>query len=297
MSIFESIIMGLIQGITEFLPVSSSGHLAIFKSFFGLSDVGNTFDVFLHVGTLAAIAAVYYKDIWELIVSAVKMIGSICRNIKTAFQRIGKDSLDKESYPYTKVIKGMREKFVILIIISTIPTAIVGALLNDIIEKASEGLLVPGICLLITGVALLIADRMPNGRKTIRTTRYSDAVLVGCAQAVAVFPGISRSGATISAALCCGYKKSYAVKYSFILSIPAILGAAVLKVADISTAAEETAGAGVGGYVIGMLVAAVTGYFALRLLIRLVQRNKYRYFAYYCFIIGIVAIVGFFVKR
>ena len=243
MSVLQSILLGIVQGITEFLPVSSSGHLAILQNIFHVeTDGGMLFDIMLHVGTLAAVFVVYYRDIGRMIVETLKMCADIGSNIHTfALNRIHKTAL-----PYRKLIHNNYRKFVVLILVSTIPTGIIGILGKDLVEQAGRTLLIPGICLLITGVLLLIADTVPEGRKIPRHVSCAQGLMIGAAQGLATLPGLSRSGTTIAVCLICGLERKFAVKYSFILSIPAILGAAVLEIKDVI--AEPVAAGQIGIY-------------------------------------------------
>ncbi len=295
MSLFESIIMGVIQGVAEFLPVSSSGHLAIFKQLFGMNDVGIAFDVLLHVGTLIAVFVAFWKDIWELIVNAFGIIGDIFKNIVVWFSNFSKRRmLTEKKKKYVKVISTPYRRFVMLILVTTIPTGIMGIVFDDVIENASASLIIPGICLLITGVLLLIADNTPAGVKDENTVTYKNAFGIGVCQGLATLPGISRSGTTIVACLVSRMDKSFAVKYSFIMSVPVILGAAVLEVPEL---ANESLSAGtITNYIVGMIVAAVVGYVCIKTMLNVVRKKKFKGFAYYCFIMGTVAIVTFFIK-
>ena len=233
MSLLESIILGFIQGVTEFLPVSSSGHLAIFKNFFGLQEAGITFDILLHVGTLVAVFICFWKDIWELIVNGVGIIVDICKNIGVFFaNKLNGKKPGFTLKPYNKIISTPYRRYVMLIIIATIPTGIMGVLFKDLIEQVSMSLIVPGICLLMTSVILLIADNTKDGRENEENVSFGKAGFVGVCQGFATLPGISRSGTTITACLLAGMDRAFAVKFSFIVSIPAILGAAVLDVPD-----------------------------------------------------------------
>ena len=209
MGILEAILLGIIQGIAEFLPISSSGHLAIFQKLFGMDQVGISFDVFLHIGTLIAVFIVFWKDILRLFVDGVGIIGYL-----------GK----------------------------------------ELVSNASDTLIIPGICLLVTAVLLFISDQMPDGQKTPKNTSYFNAVFMGICQGIATLPGLSRSGTTIVAGLLCGLRRDFVVKYSFIMSIPAILGAAVLEIPDMG---KDMATTGVASYVVGMIVAAVVGLVAI----------------------------------
>ena len=290
MSLLEALFLAVVQGIAEFLPISSSGHLAIFKNIFNVNtDTGLLYDVMLHVGTLVAVFIVYWKDIWELIKEGFAIIGEAVSN---AFKLVT-NLFCKDKKEYKQVINTPYRRFVMLVIISTIPTGIMGIMLSDIIESASTTLLVPGICLLITSALLFISDRVEEKSFNESNTSYGKGLIIGIVQGFATLPGISRSGSTITAGLVCGLERSFAVKYSFILSIPAILGAAVLELKDfneISVGSVELV-----NYIVGMVVSAVVGYICIRWLLVIVKNKKFKYFSIYCLIIGIVAIVAHFV--
>lgn len=294
MSLIESIIMGIIQGVTEFLPVSSSGHLAIFKNFFGLEEAGISFDILLHVGTLVAVFICFWKDIWELIVNGVGIIVDACKNIGRYFGNFvnGKKSgyTKKE---YLKVISTPYRRYVMLIIIATIPTGIMGILLKDTIEAVSMALLVPGICLLITSILLLIADKAKDGDENETNVSYKKATVIGICQGFATMPGISRSGTTITACLMSGMERAFAVKFSFIVSIPAILGAAVLDLPDMFK--ESISAAQWANYAVGMAISAIVGYICIKTMLQVVRKKKFKGFALYCTIMGLVSIIGYFV--
>lgn len=290
MSLLEALFLAVVQGVAEFLPISSSGHLAIFKNVFGVNtDTGLLYDVMLHVGTLVAVFIVYWKDIWELIREGFAIIGTALSNTYKFFVNL----FCKDKKKYKQVINSPYRRFVMLVIISTIPTGIMGILLSDVIEAASTTLLVPGICLLITSLLLYISEMIPEKDFNESNISYGKGLFIGIIQGFATLPGISRSGSTITAGLFCGMERNFAVKYSFILSIPAILGAAVLELKDfneISIGSVELL-----NYVVGMVASAVVGYICIRWLLVLVKNKKFKYFSIYCFIAGIVAIVANFV--
>lgn len=289
MSLLQAILMGLIQGLTEFLPVSSSGHLALFKILFGVeTDTGILFDVLLHVGTLSAICVVYYKDIWRLIVEGCCIVRDAAVNVVIFFR----NRINKESQGYRRIVCNSYRKFVMLVIVSTIPTGIIGFMGKDVVEMASEILIVPGICLIVTGVLLIVADRIKDGDKLPKSVTYTNAFGVGIAQGIATLPGLSRSGTTITACLLSGYQRNFAVKYSFIMSIPAILGALVLELTDLK--GLQVTAPDVACYVVGMLVAAVVGYICIKTMLVIVRKKKFTGFAIYCFIVGALSIAGYF---
>jgi undecaprenyl-diphosphatase len=163
-------------------------------------------------------------------------------------------------------------------------------LASDLIEAASQTLIVPGTCLIITGILLFISDRLPNGERTPKTTSYGQSLFIGITQGFATLPGLSRSGTTITACLLCGFDRKYAVKYSFIMSIPAVLGAAVLELKDISAA--DLAPNVIQNYVVGMVVAAVVGYICIKTMLVIVRQKKFTIFALYCLIVGVVALAA-----
>ncbi len=281
MELLKAIILGFIQGVAEFLPISSSGHLAIFKNVLGFdTDTGLLFDVLLHLGTLAAVFVVFHKDIFELIKEGFAIIGQFFKSLFGCLFKKAK---------WQPVVTTPYRRFVMLVIVSTIPTGIMGILLEDAIGAASATLIVPGILLLINGIQLLISDRLPDGALTEADASYGKAAIVGVAQGIATFPGISRSGTTITACLACGFKREFAVKYSFIMSIPAILGALVLELFDFSP--EMLSGSDMVNYLAGTLVSAVVGYVCIKTMLVIVRGKKFKYFAYYCFAMGAFAVL------
>ncbi len=290
MDLINAIIMGLVQGIAEFLPVSSSGHLAIMKQILHMNtDTGLLFDVLLHLGTLAAIFVAFWKDIKELIVEGFSIIGDFIVNVVRFFRNLGAT----KKVSYKKVISTPYRRFVMLILVSTIPTGIIGVVFQDAIEVAGMSLLVPGLCLILTSLLLMIADRTTTGKKKEEDSTYTDAGLIGIAQGIATLPGLSRSGTTITACLLRGFDRSFAVKYSFIMSIPAVLGAAVLELKDFSM--DQVESSLLSGYLVGTLIAGVVGYICIKTMLKIVKGKKFKYFAYYCFAAGLIAVIGHFV--
>ena len=291
MSFWEAILMGVIQGLTEFLPVSSSGHLALFKILFHVeTDTGILFDVLLHLGTLIAVFVAFYKDIFRMIGEGFAIIGDFFRNVKIFLGNV----IHRSDEPYYKLINNSYRKFVMLVIVSTIPTGIIGYVAADLVEAAAEILLVPGICLIITSVLLFFSDRIPDGGKTPKNVTYSNAFFIGICQGFATLPGLSRSGTTITACLFSRFNRKFAVKYSFIMSIPAVIGAVVLELKDVigtTVTASE-----IGCYAAGILCAAIVGYICIKTMLVVVKNKKFTFFAIYCFIVGAVSIVGYFVS-
>ena len=290
MTLLQSILLGIIQGVTEFLPVSSSGHLAIFQALFGLEKADMLFDILLHVGTLVAISVVYFMDLKKLVINGFCILGCWFYN---AFAFIA-NLFAKEKREYKKVVTNAYRKFVLLVIVSSIPTAIIGVLDSDIVEAASNTLLIPGICLIITAGVLLIAQFSGNGNKMPGEVKYSEAGLIGVAQGIATMPGISRSGSTVAACLLCGFDKKFAVKYSFIMSIPAILGSLLLEL--VKTDLSGVTSGVLVNYIVGTVVAAVVGYIFIKVMLAAVKKKKFTGFSIYCFVAGVTAIVLHFIK-
>lgn len=289
MSLLQAILMGIIQGLTEFLPVSSSGHLALFKILFGVeTDTGILYDVLLHVGTLLAICVVYYKDIWRLITEGCAIVRDSFVNVVVFF----KNRTTNETEAYRRIVNSSYRKFVMLIIVSTIPTGVIGFFGRDVVSMASEILIVPGICLIVTAILLLVADRTKDGGKLPKNVTYTEAFGVGIAQGIATLPGLSRSGATITACLLSGYQRNFAVKYSFIMSIPAILGALILELTQLGNVTVTSME--IVYYIIGMMIAAVIGYICIKLMLVIVRRKKFTGFAIYCLLVGALSIGGYF---
>lgn len=289
MTLLQAIFMGLIQGVTEFLPVSSSGHLAIFKILFQMDlDNGLLFDVLLHLGTLAAIFVAYHKDIFRMIMEGIYILGDVCVNIVRFFR----NRFLHEENTYLRVVKNGYRKFVLLVIVSTIPTGIIGIVAADFVEMASEILLIPGICLIVTAILLFLSDRMADGAKGPKDISYTNGFIIGICQGVATLPGLSRSGTTIAACLFSGFDRRFAVKYSFIMSIPAVLGAAILELKDVSL--RSIGISEVTCYLAGMAVAAVVGYVCIKTMLVIVRKKKFTFFSIYCLLVGALSIAGYF---
>ena len=270
MDILQAIIIGLVQGLTEFLPVSSSAHLIFAQQALGVADVGLTFDVLLHVGTLVAVFAYFYNDI-------INMINGFLLSLIDL----------KEGKFISEIKKDPYKKLAWLTILATIPVGVVGVLFNDLVEEMFTGLTIPAFLLLVTGCLLYISQRMNSGRINVQNMSTKEALIMGCGQAIAVLPGLSRSGTTIAAGLFAGLDKEFAAKFSFILSIPAILGAAIFQLKDLSGGSVE-----IGACIAGFIVAAVSGYLAISVLLKIVREKSLDIFAYYCWIVGLVVLVG-----
>jgi undecaprenyl-diphosphatase len=261
-----------VQGLAEFLPISSSGHLALLQQWFGIEeDKVLLFAVLLHVGTLISVFIVYWKDIWELIVELCLTIKDICTG------------------------KGLRlderpvRKLGVMIIVATIPTGLIGILFNDFFDSLYTSVLPIGIGLIITGLLLTLAERMGTSKRGIKQMNYRNAVFIGIVQGIAICPGISRSGSTLFGSLVCNLNREFAVKYVFLISIPSILGSAVLEApAALEAGLDMTL---LGPVIVGMIVAAVSGLVAIKTMIKVVSNKKLNYFSYYVWLLGAAVII------
>lgn len=290
MTILQAIFLGIIQGLTEFLPVSSSGHLAIAQNIFEIDTGGSMlFDIMLHVGTLAAVFVAYRKDIVRMIREAICICIDIGSNIKIWLSNRKND----EALRYKRIIHNNYRKFVVLILVSTIPTGVIGYAAKSLVEAASATLIVPGVCLLLTGVLLVVADFTEDGKKIPRDVSYTNGFFIGIAQGISTLPGLSRSGTTITACLVSGFDKRFAVKYSFLMAVPAVLGASVLEIKD--AVSEEITGNLVICCIIGAVVAGLVGYVCIKVMLAIVRKKKFKGFAIYCLVLGVAAIAAHFI--
>lgn len=257
-------ILGVVQGFTEPIPISSSGHLVILRQLFEIEIKGLSFEILVNFGSLIAVLLVYRKDIIRLVKNGMRYIAT-------------KDSKAKDDF-----------QFVILLVIATVPTGIIGLLFEDYIQSKLSGIAVVGVTLLITGTALWIIRNL-SGKKDDNELTIKDAIIVGLAQAVALIPGISRSGATIVAAMLIGLKKESALRFSFLLYIPVSLGITVLSAGDMIN--DPGFDALMIPYLIAFMASIIASFFALKWFIHVMEKGKLKYFAFYCFIAGILVIL------
>jgi undecaprenyl-diphosphatase len=259
--LWQACLLGAVQGLTEFLPVSSSGHLAIVQHF--LSDMPEAekvaIDVALHIGTLVAVVGYFRREIFE-------MAGALVGRRGAAYART----------------------WIVLLFLGTLPAAVIGLALKDRIEAAFDSLPLIGGCFLVTGVLLFLASAVRGAHRTEEDLRPRDALVVGCFQAFALLPGVSRSGSTIAGALFRRARGDVAAKFSFLLSSPAIAGAVAVEGRTLATI-----GPAVGTpLLVGVGVSAATGVLAIAIVLRAVRQGKLRYFAYYCWGLGLLLLVG-----
>ncbi len=272
MSVWNAIILGLVQGITEFLPVSSSGHLSILNNLFDLtstSDGHMLFDVLMHLGTLAAIFVCYWQDIVQMFYEVISLV-----NLgPLAGQR-------QRHYPGARLF--------IMIVFATLPLVLILPI-HSMLESLYYQNVFIGIALVLTGCMLYVSDKMKPGTKTIGNMTITDALIIGLCQCVATIPGLSRSGTTITAGIATGLDRNFAVKFSFLLSIPAVLGANIVSLIDAFQ--EGVSIANVPAYLVGMVVAMLSGIGAISLLKKITSKGKFGGFAYYCWVMGVLSII------
>jgi undecaprenyl-diphosphatase len=272
MSVLSAIFYGIIQGLTEFLPVSSSGHLAIAHGLFGGSEGTDrfTFDILLHLATLAAVLIVYWRDIFPLIPAFFRVAGKLFR---------GKFRLTECDE---------HEKMLVYLVIATLPL-IAAVFLNDKVELIGNYPKIVGGILILNGVVLFLSDRIGKGDRDLGSMKPKSALAVGLCQLCAIVPGLSRSGSTITGGRLCGFTREFAVKFSFILSIPAILGANIFEIPEMVS--NPVPASDIPAYALGMLAAALTGIAAMKLLSYVSKKSNFHVFSLYCVIVGIIAIV------
>ena len=272
MTYFQAIILGLAQGLSEFLPISSSGHLALLQYFFGISAENVLpFAVLLHLGTLVSVFIIYWKDIVEL----VKELGAVIKDLFTG--------------------KGLRinanptRRLGFMIIVATIPTAVIGLVFNDLFSALYLSLAAIGTGLLITGTILFIAEKMGKNNKSVKEMKFRNAFFVGVMQGIAICPGISRSGSTLFGGLISGLNKEFAVKFAFLISIPSILGSVIVEAPDAFRAGMDISL--IGPVIVGVIVSALSGLLAIKAMIKLVSNKRLIGFSFYTWALGIAVIV------
>ena len=268
MPLWVAMLLGAVQGFAEFLPISSSGHLALMQSLMDFEQYNVNavaFDLVLHLGTLVAVVAAFWSDVKTLAVSAVQWIG---------------DGFRIKNKPSRRLI--------VLLLLATLPL-VLGAVLEHFVEQAFTSTLFVGVALCFTAVMLWVAAKHSGGKKTEADASWADGLKVGLMQLIALFPGVSRSGSTICGGLFAGFQKDFAVRFGFLMSIPAVCGAVVFKLPDLLEG-------GMGGDLllpcaVGFVTAAVCGYLAIVTVRLLMKKNSFRWFAVYCLAVGLLTIV------
>ncbi|MCR5026960.1 MAG: undecaprenyl-diphosphate phosphatase [Methanobrevibacter sp.] len=271
MNILQGIIIGIVQGLTEFLPVSSSAHLIFIQKLLGVES-SLAFDTFLHLGSLLAVLIFFRADIY-------KMINAWLFSVEDILKHRFKEGFYADPY----------KRLAWYVILATIPVGIVGILFESQVDALFAGALyVPGFFLFVTGTILYLSQRMASGEIDMSHMGWAQSLFMGLGQACAIMPGLSRSGTTIAAGLVAGLDKEFAAKFSFILSIPAIFGAFIVQLKDIGLSMSGDGAA----IILGFVAAFVSGYLAIKWLLDLIQNKSLDVFAFYCWIVGVIVFMG-----
>lgn len=263
----EGILLGIVQGLTEFLPVSSSGHLVLVQSLIkGFQQPGVLFDVMLHLGTLLAIVFFLRRDIYDMLKAMLPLRW-----------------YQKRGYDYDESFIGTRRKLILFIVVGTICTGTIGLIFKDFIHGFFERVEVVALMLLVTGVLLFLSDRVKNTPRGEKDLNIYDSIIIGIVQAAALMPGLSRSGSTIAFGIFRKLDGETAARFSFLLSVPAVMGATVFELEYISGVSSND----MVIYLAGMIAAAITGFLTLKILFFIVKKRKLSIFALYCWVLGI----------
>ncbi len=266
MSFLQAVLLGIVQGLTEFLPISSSGHLVLMKSILGFREDGIAFEIFVHFGTLLAIVTLYKKELWQIIVDITRPISGRARPAEPAQNG------------------GIR--LLLFLVIGTVPAGMLGLLLRDFFEKAFSSTTFVYGALIFTGLVLLSSRRSPDA--TVPLDNFKSLV-VGLVQVIAFFPGVSRSGTTISASLLLGISREESARFSFLLAVPLILGVTLIKsfeMLDNPPTSDE-----ISYFVAGSVAAYISGLWAIKWLVGVVEKGRFDRFAYYCFAVGTIGLI------
>ena len=266
MPFLQAILLGIVQGLTEFLPISSSGHLVLAKSILGFHEDGIAFEIFVHFGTLLAVLTLYKRDLWEIVAAVVPGL---------------RDHSDQEVGETTRGVR-----LLLLLTIATIPAAILGLMLREFFESAFSSATFVSGALIFTGLVLLASRKVPD---TTRPLDNFKALLIGLAQVVAFFPGVSRSGTTITAALVLGIEREEAARFSFLLTVPLIFGVTLIK--SIEMFEQPPSPDELWYFGVGCVAAYFSGLWAIKWLIGVVQKGRFDRFAYYCFAVGTIGLI------
>lgn len=270
-----SVILGAVQGVAEFLPISSSGHLTLLQYFFGMDTPDNLFNILLHFATLLAVCVVYFQDIMDMI-----------REFFAFLHDLVKGKTSQGNPPEAR-------RMILLLIVGTLPLFAV-LLIKDYVEALGGYPPFISCMLLVTGVLLFTSDRFAKGTKTARNASIKDVLIVGLAQGLATVPGLSRSGTTISTGMALGFDRKFAVRYSFLMSLPAVLGATLLEVVDVISEGGGIPEGMLPKYLVGMAVSSMVGYCSIKLVNLLASKGKFGAFSYYCWGAGAVSLAAYF---
>lgn len=291
MDFFQAVIIGIVHGITAFLPVSSSGHAALIEDFFHIQgSEGLFFEVMLHLSTLVAILLAFWKDIKKIAAETILIVVDMLTNIRI-FAENKRNGADKR---YQKISGTNYRKLTLLLLVAVIPMAALGVCSRRLVQIAFGSPMAIGIGMMISAILLLVVDFTAAGDKIPKDVTYDRAMWMGICQGIASFPGISRTGVSLAVGLLCGLNRKVAVKFTFLMAIPAVLGALILEISQLGEMAVT--GTMFAYYFCAALAAGIIGFFLIRRMTKYLQRARFRGFACYNFFLGIVAIVGSILK-
>ena len=272
MTIWNAVILGIIQGITEFLPISGSGHLAVLNNLFDIVTVNDghlLFDVLLKLGTLSAIVVVYWQDITQMIFEMLHFAG------------VGPLAGSSQS-------RYSGARLFLMLVFATVPLLLAVPIRNAADMLSYRNVFV-GVCLVLTGCVLYVSDRMVIGKKTENTVTVFDALIIGLCQCVSVIPGLSRTGVTVTAGISTGLRADFALRFSYLLALPAMLGAVILELVD--ALRQGVSIQNVPAYLIGMIASMLSGIAAISFMKKFFEKGKFRGFAYYCWVFGVMSVI------
>lgn len=291
MNLITAVILGIVQGVTEFLPVSSSGHMVMAGKLLGYSgDNIVPYLAWFHLGTLVALILYFRKDLQKVLLESARLFIGALLNLRRVFRTARSG---KEEPSHIRPARTNYRKMTWMLWVAILPTIPLGLLLHHAAVRVAARSMYVGAAFLITAVVLLVTDRVKARNLTPKNMTLKKAAVIGIAQGIAVFPGLSRAACTESAGVMCGFSKKNAIRFSYLLSIPAVIGAALIEIADI-----PVGGFGVfwGPAILGAAVSAVTGYFTIRFMMKFVRRHSFRGFSVYCTVAGIASIAAGFLK-
>ena len=290
MNVLQSILLGIVQGLTEFLPVSSSGHLIILENILGIeSESSLFFHLMLHMGTLVAIFWRFQKDLRRLGMETLRMIYRGLRNLKIFVT----NKRNGSNEAYGRVIYNNYGKFASLLMITTVPTAMLGFVSRYIVLAAGTSTMACGVGFLLTSILLFVLGYSKFGKKIPRNTTFDQAMWIGICQGLAVFPGVSSLGVTIAVCILMGFNRKYSVKYGILASVPVIAGAFLAELTHLGELQVTWSLAGI--YLVGTFAAAITGILVIRYMVSVTEKKKFLNFALYGLVIGAASIIGNFI--
>lgn len=286
MTIIETIIMGILQGIAEFFPISSSGHIVFYQKVANIDATKGMFlDTLLHIATLIAVIIYFREDVVNICREFMEMVKRAFINLVIFYLKKKSDN----KHEYVEVVNSSYKKLIIMLAISTFVTALIGIFGQALVMSMRNSTVITGIFFMVTAVMLFLTDRRKDGEQVVKSANYTGSVFLGLAQGVSIIPGLSRTASTIFVGNLLGYNNKLAVKYSFLMSIPAMLGSTIYRF--IYYGGKGFDRGLIPGYFFAMVIAGFVSFYAIKLMMKLVKNKKYIYYSIYSFIIGFAAII------